>query len=97
MSFFKDHGVGMIGEGGTSTWGVEDKEMTEELQKEAKVTQPDQKDTAHATGTIPCICIMRFQCPTYKIWCTYMYLTISSERTVQLYSFNQAMPVGEAA
>nr|XP_022322311.1 exosome complex component RRP45-like isoform X5 [Crassostrea virginica] len=44
-----DHGVGMIGEGGTSTWGLEDNEMTEELQKEAKVTQPDQKDTAHAT------------------------------------------------
>ena len=57
----------MIGEGGNSTWGLEDNEMTEELQKEASVTQPDQKDTAHATGTIPCICIMRFQCPTYKI------------------------------
>ena len=44
----------MIGEGGNSTWGLEDNEMTEELQKEAKVTQPDQKDTAHATGNIPC-------------------------------------------
>lgn len=42
----------MIGEGGASTWGVEDNEMTEELQKEAKVTQPDHKEVTHTTGTL---------------------------------------------
>lgn len=44
-----DKGVGMIGEGGASTWGVEDSEMTEELQNEAKVTQADLKEMTLTT------------------------------------------------
>lgn len=44
--------MGLIGEGGASTWGLEDNEMTEELQKEAKVTQPDLKEVTHTTGTL---------------------------------------------
>ncbi|XP_048772793.2 exosome complex component RRP45-like [Ostrea edulis] len=44
-----EKGVGMIGEGGVNTWGVEDEDMTEELQKEAKVTQKIQREVAQTT------------------------------------------------
>ncbi|XP_061165379.1 exosome complex component RRP45-like [Saccostrea echinata] len=48
-------GVGMIGEGGASTWDIEDEDMIEELQKEAKVTGTNQKDISHITDDQPAV------------------------------------------